>query len=140
MIVANLGRLSRARGRNVFLESALAAGDEVGANFFMNMAQTLSGYNDGVAQIDEIAAVAGVTVARAANGRALIPFPLDHGVWSERASRLLNHLVKSYRSPGFRGGFDLWVTGTVSPRARQELARIGITVSENMDERIQMFN
>ncbi len=140
VIVANLERLSRAGGRSTFLESALAAGVEVGANFVMNMAQTLSGDNDRVAPIEEITILAGLTMARAENGRALIPFPLDRGVWSERASRLLNHLVKSYRSPGFRGGFDLWVTGTVSPRARQELARIGITVSENMDERIQMFN
>ncbi len=79
-------------------------------------------------------------MARGANGRALIPFPLDHGVWSERGSRVINHLVTSYRSTGFRGGFDFWVTGTVSPRARQELAKTGITVSENMDERLQMFD
>ncbi len=140
VIVANLERLSRARGRSTFLESALAASDETGANFFMNMAQTLGGYNDSVAPIEEIAAVAGLTVARAENGRALIPFPLDHGVWSERGSRVINHLVTNYRSTGFRGGFDFWVTGTVSPRARQELAKTGITVSENMVERLQMFD
>ena len=140
VIVANLERLSRARGRSTFLESALSAEDEVGANFFMNMAQTMGGYNDSVAPIEEITALAGLTMARAENGRALIPFPLDHGVWSERASRIVNHLVTSYRSPGFRGGFDLWVTGTVSPRAHQELARIGITVTANVDEHFGMFD
>ncbi len=140
VIVANLERLSRARGLSTFLESALSAEDEVGANFFMNMAQTMGGYNDSVAPIEEITALAGLTMARAENGRALIPFPLDHGVWSERASRIVNHLVTSYRSPGFRGGFDLWVTGTVSPRAHQELARIGITVTANVDEHFGMFD
>ncbi len=140
MIVANLERLRRARGRANFLESALAAGDETGANFFMNMAQTLSGYNDRVAPIEEITILAGLTMARAENGRALIPFPLDHGVWTERASQITNYLVTNYRSPGFRGGFDLWVTGTVSPLAHQELARIGITVTANVDEHFGMFD
>ncbi len=65
-------------------------------------------------------------MARARNGRALIPFPLDHGVWSKRGSEVVNHLVTTYRAEtGFTGGFDFWVTGTVSALAQQGLAGHG---------------
>ena len=141
VIAANLARLTDARGHGAFLETALAAKDEVGANFYMNMAQTLSGYNDTVARIQDISIVVGLTIARAQNGRALIPFPLDHGVWSKRASEISNHLVTTYRAQtGFTGGFDLWVTGTVSPLAHQGFAGYGVTVTENVDERQRMFD
>jgi hypothetical protein len=136
VITAALADLKGANGRDVFLQAILSAQDEVGANFFMNMAQTLQGYNETVSPIEDIALVNGLTVARAKNGRALIPFPLDRGVWSERGSRILSHLKQNYEAAGFKGGYDLWVTGTVTSRARQELPALGIAVTENVDERI----
>ncbi len=141
VIAANLARLTNARGHAAFLETVLAAKDEVGANFYMNMAQTLGGYNDTVSRIEDISIINGLTMARAQNGRVLIPFPLDHGVWSQRGSGILNHLVTTYRAQtGFTGRFDFWVTGTVTPLAHQGLAAMGITVTENVDERLRMFD
>ncbi len=136
VITAALADLKGARGREVFLQAILSAQDEVGANFFMNMAQTLQGYNETVSPIEDIALVNGLTVARARSGRALIPFPLDRGVWSERGSKIVSHLKQTYEATGFQGKFDFWVTGTVTPRARQGLAGLGIAVTENVDERI----
>ncbi|MCZ6861470.1 MAG: hypothetical protein O7I42_14550 [Alphaproteobacteria bacterium] len=141
VITANLARLTDARGLDGFLESALAAMDEAGANFYMNMAQTLSGYNDTVARIEDVSIVDGLTIARAQNGRALIPFPLDYGVWSKRSSEITNHLVTTYRAnTGFTGGFDLWVTGTVSPLAHRGFKGYGVVVTENIDERLRMVD
>ena len=70
------------------------------------------------------------------SGRALIPFALDHGVWSERGSGVISHMKQTYEAGGFRGKYDFWVTGTVTPRARRELAAMGIEVTENVDEKI----
>jgi len=141
VIAANLARLTNASGHAAFLETVLAATDEVGANFYMNMAQALGGYNDTVSRIEEITIIVGLTMARAQNGRVLIPFPLDHGVWTKRGSEIVNHLVTTYRAQtGFTGGFDFWVTGTVSPMARQGLAAMGITVTENVDEQLGMLD
>ena len=141
VISANLAHMKNARGHAAFLESALAAKDEVGANFYMNMAQTLSGYNDTVSPIEDIRVIAGLTMARAQNGRVLIPFPLDHGVWTKRADQVIGHLTTTYRAEtGFTGGFDFWVTGTVSALAQQGLAGHGLAVTENVDEGLRMFH
>ncbi len=141
VISANLAYIKHARGHAAYLESALAATDEVGANFYMNMAQTLGGYNDTVSPIEDIRVIAGLTMARAQNGRVLIPFPLDRGVWSKRADQVINYLTTTYRAEtGFTGGFDFWVTGTVSALARQGLAGHGLAVTENVDEGLRMFD
>ncbi len=75
-------------------------------------------------------------IGLSANGRALIPFPLNRGVWGKRGSRIINHRKKTNEANGFQGKYDLWVTGTVSTRARRELAAMGIEVTENVDARI----
>jgi hypothetical protein len=45
-------------------------------------------------------------------------------------------MKQTYEANGFRGKYDLWVTGTVTPRARRELVAMGIEVTENVDEKI----
>ena len=136
IIVAALADLKNPRGRDAFLQAILSAQDEVGATFFTHVAQTLQGYNETVSPIEDISLVGGLTIARAKNGRALIPFPLDHGVWSERGSAVIRHMKQTYEANGFRGKYDFWVTGTVTPRTRRELAALGIEVAENVDARI----
>ncbi len=136
IIVAALADLKNSRGRDVFLQAILSTQDEVAADFFMNIAQTLQGYDATVSPIEDISLVNGLTIARAKNGRALIPFALDHGVWSKRGSGVISYMKQTYEANGFRGKFDLWVTGTVTPRARRELAAMGIEVTENVDQKI----
>ena len=141
VIVANLDALAGAAGRAAFIETTLAASDEAGADFFMNMAQTLGGYNDTVSPIEAIVIIDDLTLARAGNGRVMIPFPLDHGVWSKRANDIVKHLVTTYRlDTGYSGGYDLWVTGTVSPLAHEGFSGHGISVTENVDERLVMMD
>ena len=71
----------------------------------------------------------------------LIPFPLDYGVWSVRADRVVKNTLAGHKT-GSRGPakFELWVTGTVSPLARKQLQSQGIKVVEKVDKRIGMMD
>ncbi len=69
-----------------------------------------------------------------------VDLPVDHGVWTERADRIISHLRANYRAPGFAGVFELWVTGTLSPLARQQLELRGLKVVENVDKRIEIMD
>ena len=100
------------------------------------IAQTMLGYNDTVAPLKELAVVYGFPVARSSKNSALMPFPLDHGVWSEQASRVMTALMDAYKAEGFTGGFDMWVTGTLSPVALERLTDLGYRVTENVDDKI----
>jgi len=140
LLVDSLHRLGAATGRDADLNAARAAADEVEANFFVNMAQILRGYHEKQGPITGITMVGPLTVTQTKSGTAMIPFALDYGVWTENAERLSQALKATYRAPGFTGGFELWVTGTLSPRGKQELQARGFTVVEQVGGRIDIVD
>jgi len=140
IIVANLERLSGARGRDVFINFTLRATDESSANFMQNMAEILAAYQQQVSPIQEITAP-GIILAQATNGRDLIPFPLDYLIWTVRAEQVVKNTLAGLQATGpTPARFDLWVTGMVSPLARRQLEAQGIKVVENVDRRIDMMD
>jgi hypothetical protein len=140
VIVASLAKLSGSRGRDAFINFALQANDEDSANFMQNMAEILAAYQQSVSPIREITAP-GIILARAANGTVLIPFPLDYGVWTVRAEGVVKKtLASSKNSGGNPAKVEFWVTGTVSPLARQQLQAQGVTVVERVDRRVGMMD
>lgn len=140
ILVDSLVRLGGATGRDVYLNAALAATDEEEANFFVNTAQIMRGYHETRAPITRITMLDALPVAQAKSGAALIPFALDHGVWTANTDRIVQHLKRNYQAPGFSGQFELWVAGTLSPRARQEFGARGITVVEQAGRRIDLVD
>jgi len=132
LLVDSLARLGSATGREGFLNASLVADDEVEANFFVNTAQILRGYHETRGPITGLTIVQPLVVAQTKSGTAIIPFALDYGVWTANADRLSQQLKTSYRAPGFNTRFELWVTGTASPRAKQELEARGFTVIERV--------
>jgi len=140
VIVASLEKLSGARGREAFINFALKADDEDSANFMQNMAEILAAYQQTVSSIQEITAP-GIVLARAANGTVMIPFPLDYGVWTVRAEKVVKTTLANYKTSGRTPAkFELWVTGAVSPLARTQLDAQGIKVVEHVDRRIGMMD
>jgi hypothetical protein len=140
ILVAALDELKDARSRDAFLTLTLSAQDEVDANFFTQMAETLRGYHETVASITEITAIPPMVLAKATNGSVLMPFPLDHGSWTERAANLIPQILANAKAAGFTEPYDLWVTGTLSPVARQQLRKLGITATENVDARLAFMD
>ena len=140
IIVDSLARLTNVAGRDAYLSAILVAEDEEEANFFMNTAQLMRGYHEKVGRIMGITMVKVLPVAQTKSGVAIIPFALDRGVWTANADRISQHLTASYRAPGSNGRFELWVTGTVSPMARQQLAARGFGVVENAGSRFEIVD
>ena len=122
------------------LNAAMMAADEVEANFFVCMAHILAGYHEKQGPITGITMVGPLTVAQTKAGAAMIPFALDHGVWTANADKLSQGLKTSYRAPGFNGTFELWVSGTVSAKGKRELQARGFTVVEQVGGRIDIVD
>jgi len=139
VIVEALNQLKGAKGRGSFLKLATSANDEETANFFQNMAELLQGYHLSVSPIVQIRIISGVVLAKTRQANVLMPFPLDHGVWTEDPDRIWTDVVAQYNASGMKGQLELWVTGTVSSKTRQALEKMGIRVNENVDERIQLI-
>jgi hypothetical protein len=140
VLVDSLHRLGTATGRDAYLNAAMAASDEVEANFFVNMAQILRGYHEKQSPITGITMVGPLTLAQTKSGAAMIPFALDYGVWTANAHKVSDGLKTSYRVPGFNGNFEFWVTGTLSPAGKRELQARGFTVVEQVGSRIDIVD
>jgi len=140
ILVDSLHRLGTATGREPYLSAAMAAVDEVEANFFVNTAQLLRGYHEKQGPITGITMVGPLTLAQTKSGAAVIPFALDHGVWTANADKVSQELKTTYRAPGFNGTFELWVTGTLSARGKQELQARGFTVVEQVGSRFDIVD
>ena len=140
ILVDSLHRLRGANGIERYLEMALKAEDEVDANFFVNIAQTLRGYHETVDRITAVTMFDAIPVAQARSGVAVIPLALDHGVWTPNADRVTQALKAKYTPAGFGGRFELWLTGTLSARAKQELQARGFTVVEQAGSRFEIVD
>jgi hypothetical protein len=140
ILVDSLHRLGTATGREAYLSAAMAAVDEVEANFFVNMAQILRGYHEKQGPITGITMVGPIALAQTKSGAVVIPFALDYGVWTANADKVSQELKTSYRAPGFNGTFEFWVTGTLSARGKQELQARGFTVVEQVGSRIDIVD
>src|SRR6266478_587087 len=140
ILVDSLARITAATGRDAYLNASLAALDEVEANFFVNTAQIMRGYHETQGPITAITMIEALTIAQTRNGTAMIPFALDYGVWTANADKLSQHLKSNYKADGFNGKFEMWVTGTLSPTAKQELQARGFTVVENAGTRFDIVD
>lgn len=140
IFVEALHKLTGATGRDRYLEKALKAEDEVEAHFFVNTAQILRGYHEKRSPITGITMFEALTVAQTKAGPAVIPFPLDYGVWTRNADVLSQHLKTAYKAPGFNGRFEFWVTGTLSPAAKKNLKARRFTVVEQAGSQIEIID
>src|SRR6266481_5860574 len=140
ILVDSLSRLGSAIGRDAYLNASMVAADEVEANFFVNMAQILRGYHETQGPITGITMVGALTVAQTKAGAAVIPFALDYGVWTANADKVSQNMKATYKAPGFNGSFELWVTGFLSPTAKQELQARGFTAVDQVGGRFDIVD
>jgi hypothetical protein len=140
IITASLGALQRVRGKDGFIRFILSAENEASANSFMVLAEILRGYQKKISPLRQITLRSDLVLASAENGYLFIPFPADYGLWTERMNHTLSPLVKGYRSSDPKAKFELWVTGTLSLFAREELKRLGVLVIENVDQKMEFMD
>jgi hypothetical protein len=144
VIATSLGAMDGTRGSASLIYAALQAHDEVSANFVMHVTEMLKGYHQKVAPIQQIMIESPLVFARAANGAVVIPLPVDYGMWTERASQLVPALLERYQkrnyNPAGVNKFEMWVTGTLTPTAKQQLAELGADVVENVHTRIEFVD
>jgi hypothetical protein len=136
LIVAALSKLQGVKGREKYIELCLRAQDEVGANYFQNIAEIMVGYHTKVAQLTEIVPLLGIGAATASNGRTLVPVAWDFGVYEKAVAQRMDYAAQEFSQRGLSTKFDVWTTGRVSAKLKAEAARRGFTVVENIERTI----
>lgn len=136
LIVAALDGMRGVKGLDRFLELCLRAQDEVGANFYQNTAETLRGYHLHQAPLVEIMPLLGIATASASNGRIVVAVAWDHGVYDPAIAKRIEYGREAFAKAGFTKGFDVWTTGTASPRLKKELEARGFALTDWVGKKV----
>jgi hypothetical protein len=136
LIVAALSKLQGVKGREKYIELCLRAQDEIGANYFQNIAEIMVGYHTKVAALTEIVPMLGISAATASNGRTLVPVAWDFGVYEKAVAERMDYAASEFNRRGLSTKFDVWTTGRVSAKLKAEAAERGFTVVENIERTV----
>ena len=130
LLVSALDEMRGVADRERFVQMAALTHNPDVALFRQRQAEMYAGYHRGVSPIERFIGVGPVPGARTVNGALVFNIPVDFVSWTEDVAKVIttaNGLADQL--PGIREK-QLWVTGTLSPRARSEMQRLNWKVYE----------
>jgi hypothetical protein len=122
-LVTSLEGLGSVKGRDQVVAYAATARSEDHARLIVRSVEMLARYHATAQPLVQLAAP-GPIIARTKSGTTLVAAPLDYVAWTEQAAAF------SHRTDVKAKDRTLWLTGTFSPRAKQEFHAAGWTLRE----------
>ena len=130
LLVGELDSMKNVAGREKFIALAAQATEESVALFMRLRAQMMAHYYAKVEKSVRIIEVNGTPLLQRKDGVVAALVPLDYVAWTAALWRKESALSESAKKlPGIKGK-KLWIEGTVSPMARQNLQSKGWKVKE----------
>jgi hypothetical protein len=137
LFVHALGEMNGVSDRGAMVRLSLSSQNPTIALFRQRQAQMYAGYNKSVAPLQSFISLGGLfATSRTADGALVFNLPLDYLVWTEPMAQFLtgaNQLVNEL--PGIKEK-HLWLTGTLSPRARKEIESRGWQVRDRAEAQL----
>ena len=136
LLVHALGEMNGVADRGALIRLSLATQNPTIAFFRQRQAQMYAGYNKSVAPLANFIPLGQFAVSRATNGALVVNFPADYVVWTEPMAQMMtagNQLVNDL--PGVKEK-QIWLTGTLSPRARKEIQSRGWQIHDRAEAQL----
>ena len=122
-LVTSLEALGGVKGRDQVVAYAATAASEDNARLIVRAVDMVARYHATTQPLSQLSAP-GPIVARTKTGATLVAAPLDYVAWTEHAATFARRADLKAKDR------TLWLTGTFSPRARQEFQAAGWTLRE----------
>lgn len=136
LLVSALDEMKGVGNRATFVRQASPTADRDVAYFRQRQAQMYAGYHKAVAPFETFIALGQFAAARTTKNEVVFNVPMDHLVWTEEMAQLItaaDGMVSRLTKPANK---QLWITGTMSARARKEVENRGWQVQENSEARL----
>jgi hypothetical protein len=117
-------------GLDVLLDLTRGAADEDDAYFFQRTTELIAYLHTGPIPINRIVSLNGFPVCLARDGSVVVALHLDYVSWSPVTDRFTQALLnpQSLKPTGFKAA----ISGSASPVLKQQLERLGISVTEKL--------
>lgn len=130
LLVSALDEMKGVGDRERFVQMAALTHNPDVAFFRQRQAEMYAGYHRAVSSIARFLGVGPVAGAQSTNGALVFNIPVDYVAWTEEIAKVVTTADGlANQLPGIREK-QLWVTGTLSPRARTEMRRLNWKVYE----------
>jgi hypothetical protein len=134
ILVHALADMQGVKNREQFIKKALYAEYEEEAFLYQRMAEMLHGYHTQVKPIKELVPVRKFMVGYTSDQTIVATFPIDLLYWIELSDLGSAALAKLDLTGRPVKKTEIWVTGSLTPRAMQEFNARGLVVNERSGE------
>jgi len=127
-----LGGMGKLKNLDALLGLAAQAASRDDAEFMRWRIELMASYQQRMKSITGFVAIAGVPMPMATtrdNGLLGI-FPLDALSWTASTSSAITSITQAARAQGITGPMNLVITGTATPLAQKQLAKLGWSVQQ----------
>jgi hypothetical protein len=131
VLVDALAALEGTEGREAFIEAAAQAQSGEQAQDYERMAELMRSYADHAGGLVRMERMAGGVAARAPDGTLLVPVCADHALWTRGMAKFAEALARQAAGGADAVKARLLFSGTVSPLAREQIERLGMSVAED---------
>ena len=130
LLVEALDGMRDVGGRDAMLKVAISADSDALCMFRQRQARMYSALHVKVQPLDRMMASGKLVMVRTRDGKIVVALPLDHLVWTDSIAQTVANAEDQLKAiPGVTGR-EVWLGGTLSPRARQELETRGWKINE----------
>ena len=129
-LVHALGSIA-ATGREDFIQRASLAPNETMAIFLRRWAEMIAAYNRRIKPVQRIVRIGKAPFAQRADGVLVGLFPIDYLAWTSSIAQRHATNMKSLSGVSNVKGGEIWLKGTISPKAKQALKAQNWMVKEN---------
>jgi hypothetical protein len=136
LLVHALDEMKGVGNRATFVRLAAATPNKDYAFFRERQAEMYAGYHKAVAPVETFVALGEFAAVRTKANEIAFNVPLDHLVWTEAIAKLLTAADARVTQLTRPANKQLWVTGTISARAKKEIETRGWQVQERSEERL----
>lgn len=133
LLTAAIAEIDGASGRDGILVQALIPESEAEANFLIKSVMMLAWYHISQNPVIEITTQSAIPTGITADGTAVMLFAVDHVYWTETMAKVAG--IRSLQNPD--ADREIWLLGTASQRAREELMNLGFEVHEGVASMIR---
>ena len=132
LLVDALAGMTGTQNRAGFIKFAVLTDDPDLAFFRQRQAQLYAAYNRSVEPVSSFVHVGQMSAAQTASGKLVFTIPLDYLLWTKGLAAVASSITNEVSLQGIKER-HLWVTGTLSPLAKQSAGKMGWTVHENAE-------
>ena len=137
LFVHALGEMNGVADRGAMVRLSLSSQNPTIALFRQRQAQMYAGYNKSVTPLESFISLGGLFAAsRTANGALVVVLPLDYLVWTEPMAQLITGATQLMSEVAGIKEKQVWITGTLSPRARKEIESRGWQVRDRAEAQL----